>query len=183
MKMICQASVLALSVAMVTIWGFGQVEAQDLPLSDLSQWHQYATENGSYQVGVDLVDGSPVVQLRSNRKRASGFGTQMKTISSQPYLGKQLRFTAELRTEDVKKWAGLWMRVDSRRIRSLAFENMRDRPIRGTTDWAEYEIVLPVAPNSSSISFGVLLNASGTVVMRNTRLEAVEEDFALEAGR
>lgn len=183
MKNICQGLVVVLSVAAVTLWGIGRVEAQDLSLDDLSQWHQYATENGSYQIGVELIDGSPVVQLRSKRKRASGFVTQMKTISSEPYLGKQIRFSADLRTEAVKKWAGLWMRVDSPRIRSLAFDNMRSRPIRGTTEWARYEIVLPVAPNSSSISFGALLNASGTVMMRNMQIEAVDEDSATAPSR
>jgi hypothetical protein len=37
------------------------------------------------------------------------------------------------------------MRIDPQ----IAFDNMNNRGITGTTDWKEYEIVLPLKPKST----------------------------------
>lgn len=39
---------------------------------------------------------------------------------------------------------GLWFRVDGTTGKSLSFDNMQDRAVKGTTEWARYEIVLDV---------------------------------------
>jgi hypothetical protein len=49
----------------------------------------------------------------------------------QNYLGKRVRFSAAVKTEDVQSWAGLWMRVD-KGSQTVEFDNMQDRPLKGT---------------------------------------------------
>jgi erythromycin esterase-like protein len=44
----------------------------------------------------------------------------------------------------------------------LAFDNMQVRGPRGTTDWTEYAIELPVAVEATNINFGFMLPGRGT---------------------
>ena len=49
-------------------------------------------------------------------------------------------------------WAGLWMRVDKGKD-MVAFDNMQDRPIKGTTDWQRYYIndYRPIIPGGAAL--------------------------------
>ena len=76
--------------------------------------------------------------------------------------GDSLELSGFLRTEDVTGFAGLWMRVD-RPGGVLQFDNMENRGLRGTTDWTEYTIRLPLDENANQIHFGVLVAGNGTV--------------------
>ncbi len=55
-------------------------------------------------------------------------------------------------------FAYLWMRIDPR----VALDNMWERRISGTTDWARYDITLPLNPSKTRhIVVGALLNGKG----------------------
>ena len=74
-------------------------------------------------------------------------------------------------------WVGLWRRVDGRDAGPggmLAFDNMHDRPVTGTTDWARHEIVLDVSEEAEAVFFGMLLNGKGTAWVDDLKLEAAE---------
>ena len=68
-----------------------------------------------------------------------------------------MRFSGFVKTENVKEYCGLWMRVDNRAEDVLQFDNMNDRRIMGSTHWNHYAIVLDVPEESATISIGVLL--------------------------
>jgi hypothetical protein len=53
-------------------------------------------------------------------------------------------------------------------------DGMRSRPIRGTTDWTRYEIVLDVPRAAPFISFGVSLVGGGHVWFDDFRFDAVD---------
>ena len=61
----------------------------------------------------------------------------------------------------------------------LAFDNMQDRPVKGTEDWKNYNVVLDVPNDATGISFGVLLNGSGNVLLSNVKIETVGSDVPL----
>jgi hypothetical protein len=44
---------------------------------------------------------------------------------------------------------------------ALAFDNMQARQLKGTTDWKEYSITLPVHPEGRQLFFGVLVAGTG----------------------
>jgi hypothetical protein len=114
--------------------------------------------------------------LRS-RVSSSGFGTIMQQFLADAYRGQRVRFTALVRSEGVERWAGLWMRVDGTGKRALAFDNMNNRAITGTTDWTPYAVVLDVAGRESTmIAFGVLLDGPGQLWMTDVRIEPVGAD-------
>lgn len=69
--------------------------------------------------------------------------------------------------------------MDCGRFRLVPFDNMSDRPIKGSTDWHSYEIVLDVPPDATSINFGVLLAGLGEVWMNSAKFEVVDTSAAL----
>ncbi len=78
--------------------------------------------------------------------------------------GKKVKLTGYIKTENVAEHAGLWMRIDP----SVAFDNMENRPISGTTDWTKYEIELMLKPSQAKqIVVGGLLIGAGKMWIDN----------------
>ena len=53
--------------------------------------------------------------------------------------------------------------------------NNQDRPIKGTKDWAKYEIILDVPEESGTLNFGILLSGTGKVWFDNISFEIVDK--------
>jgi hypothetical protein len=105
------------------------------------------------------------------------FGTIMQSFIPDEYLGKRVKLTGYIKSDGVKDWAGMWFRIDGESYKLLGFDNMQDRPIKGTTAWKKYEIVLDVPKESKGISFGVLLAGPGTVWLDNLNFQIVAKDI------
>jgi hypothetical protein len=104
----------------------------------------------------------------------------MQTFSAESYRGKRLRMTGMAKATDVENWAGLWVRIDgSDQKKTLGFDNMQDRPIVGSTEWQEYDVVLDVPDESEAIAFGILLVGSGEVLVDDIHFDEVGEDIAV----
>ena len=87
-----------------------------------------------------------------------------------------------MKSQGVADWAGFWLRVDQEGSeQSLSFDNMHDRPIKGTTDWKKYEIVLDVPNNASNIAFGALLAGTGQIWFANINFEIVDNSVPTTA--
>jgi C-terminal processing protease CtpA/Prc len=84
------------------------------------------------------------------------------------YRGKKIKLSGYLKTENVTNgYAGLWMRIDP----SVAFDNMKDRGVTGTTDWEKYEIVLDLQASSARrILVGGLLVGKGKMWIDNLKV-------------
>lgn len=105
---------------------------------------------------------------------SNGFGTLMQIIDAGNYRGGRLRMSGYLETSEVAK-AQMWMRVDGPDGKVLSFDNMDSRPVRGTTGWTRYEIVLDVPAESIDIAFGFFLAPGGGKVWGDSfRLERVD---------
>ena len=143
-------------------------------------WMLSGSTATAYEVGIAPQGGQsrgPAAYIKSKDK-PQGFGTLMQTIQASDYRGKRVRFAATVRTEDVASWSGLWMRVDSERgsdgrPRMLAFDNMQGRPIKGTTGWQRYEVVLDVSESAAAIAYGILVNGAGAAWLDAVTLEVV----------
>jgi hypothetical protein len=83
--------------------------------------------------------------------------------------------TAYVKTANVENWAGIWMRVD-RSTETITIDNMQDRPIRGTTGWTKYAVVLDIADDSKYIAFGILLDGNGQAWIADIQLRVVGRD-------
>jgi C-terminal processing protease CtpA/Prc len=89
----------------------------------------------------------------------SNFSTITKSIPMD-FSGATVELRGFLRTEDVSDFVGLWMREDGESP-ALAFDNMQARQLKGTIDWKEYSITLPLHPEARQLVFGVLVSGTG----------------------
>ena len=103
-------------------------------------------------------------QPRASVWRRARFRSASPPVSSVKYSGF-------IKTAGVTRgYAGLWWRVDGE-SGALAFDNMSDRGATGTSEWARYEIELPVASNARNINFGALHTGDGTAWFDDLRIE------------
>lgn len=144
-------------------------------------WFKAGSDPDNYECGVDRQaayqgSGSGFIWSRPDPK---GFGTLMQMFKADEYRGRRHRLSAYIRAENVESWAGLWMRVDGFSGKTLAFDNMGKRPIKGTIEWRNYQVVLDVPEQAQYIAFGVLLDGSGRIWVDDVALDAVDESVAV----
>jgi len=142
-------------------------------------WHRGGNDVTNYQMYLDSgagKDGKSALSIKSFRSSIDGFGTLMQSFLAEKYSGKRIRLTGYIKSKYVEGWAGLWLRVDKENSKqTLAFDNMQDRGITGTTDWKKYEVVLDVSSEASKIAFGVLLHGIGQVWFEKLKFEVVSK--------
>ncbi|TCZ78789.1 AraC family transcriptional regulator [Paenibacillus albiflavus] len=141
-------------------------------------WMLTGSHPTDYEMGVDFKtvhQGKASGYLRSAGEIAGGFATMMQTFKADTYRGQRLQLSGFVKTTDVDGWCGLWMRIDSKEQDAIQFDNMSNRPIDGSTEWTRYDIVLDVPQNSTTISFGTLLNGKGQVWIDSLRFETVSD--------
>jgi hypothetical protein len=75
------------------------------------------------------------------------------------YYGYRITLSGYIKTDNVTDgYAGLWMRIDP----SIAFDNMNNRGVNGTTGWTKYEITLNMNPEKTKqVVVGGLLAGKG----------------------
>ena len=132
-------------------------------------------------MGVDTSnrhEGRAIAYVKGTATEFHGFGTLMQMASSREYLGKRVRFSAYVKSEKVQSgWAGLWFRIDGAKSGEvLGFDNMQQRPLKGTTDWKRVDIVLDVPQNAAALAYGILLAGDGQVWMDDLKFEVVKPD-------
>lgn len=143
-------------------------------------WLMTGSMPEKYEYGLDretFLKGTKSVFLKSRKAEMDNgnFGTVMQQFKAANYLGKRIRFSGFVRSEDVTGWGGLWMRIDSVAANTLKLDNMQDRAIKGTSGWNCYSVVLDVPENSAVISIGMLLSGNGGLWLDNARLDLVDQ--------
>jgi hypothetical protein len=103
--------------------------------------------------------GRSSVRLERRLGSPSNFSTVTKSIPIN-FSGAMVELRGFLRTEDVSEFVGLWMREDGE-SGSLAFDNMQAAQLKGSTDWKEYSITLPIHAEAQTLYFGVLVSGTG----------------------
>lgn len=174
MKTLKRYSVAGIAVlALATVFAFK-------PMEDIKGWFLAGSNPESYEIGLvkDAERNSNVGYLKS-KKTVDGFGTIMQSFKPTTYLGKRVRLSGYIKSKDVSSWAGMWFRIDGPDQKPLGFDNMQDRPIKGTTAWTKYEIVLDAPENSAGFAFGVLQAGPGEVYLDDLKFEIVDKSVPL----
>jgi hypothetical protein len=128
-------------------------------------------------------EGQDVFTIKSKDKDIDGYGTLMQNSLPPEFLGEKIRLTGYMKSENVEGWAGFWLNVEQPDKKApRAYDNMHNRPIKGTTAWKKYEIVLYVSPNATNISFGGLLHGTGQIWFEKIELEVVGRSVRTTAG-
>ena len=146
----------------------------------MKSWFMAGSDPQDYELGIDanvVRNGKNSGYLKAKVAEPRGFGTMMQMFKATDYLNKRMRFSAFVKSEGIEAWAGLWMRIDGPQQHStLGFDNMQNRPIKGTTDWHKYEVVLDVPQESVAIAFGILLTGKGQAWLNEVQFEEVGAD-------
>jgi predicted ester cyclase len=122
-------------------------------------------------------EGKNSAYLASIGEDIKKFSTILQGCSAAPFKGKKIKMTGFAKSENIEGWAGFWFRIDGEDIKkNLGFDNMQDRPIKGTTDWTKYEIVMEVPNESISLVYGALLSGKGKIWVDNITFEEVTDD-------
>ncbi|WP_222616878.1 hypothetical protein [Flavobacterium kayseriense] len=156
-----------------------QLSAQEKgSYKSLLDWSYWQSDPVKYEMSLETpseVSGQNIFSIKSVVSKIDKFGTLMNTMKSDDYKGKTVKMTGYIKSNNVKKWAGLWMRVDYYGTAVLAFDNMQNRGVKRTTDWAKYEVVLFVPQEATSISYGVLLDGTGQIWFKDVNFEIVDD--------
>ncbi|MGX7667871.1 hypothetical protein [Flavobacterium pedocola] len=143
-----------------------------------SGWFKAGSRSDSYEMTLEKgagMDGKNAATIRSVDKVIDGYGTLMQSSSSEKFKGKRIRLSGYIKTTGVTEKAGFWLRIGQANSESfLAFDNMMDRPVTGTTDWQKYSIVLDVSEKASKISYGALLRGTGQIWFDKLTFEVVD---------
>ena len=118
------------------------------------------------------------------------FGVATATFPLKAAAGHRIRYSGYIRSEGITRgYAGLWWRVDGRGGKMLAFDNMDNRGVTGTTDWQRFEIEIPVDAEARNINFGALHTGDGTAWVDGLAVEidgkpytSAELDLDFESG-
>ena len=125
-------------------------------------WHRRGSHPKDYAMTVDKSDshsGQACAHINFTGDKAPGFGGLLQSFRADDYRGKRINMSAWMKTKEAKR-AQLWMRLDGV-SKTLGFDNMDDRPVRGTTDWNKYEITLDVPENTVGVYFGAFVGGTG----------------------
>jgi len=123
------------------------------------------------------VDQARQMSETTNTNGGTAFGVATGTFPVIRAAGKKVRYSGYIKTEGVTRgFAGLWWRVDGP-SGVLAFDNMQNRGVTGTSDWARYTIELPVDASTKNINFGALLTGDGTAWFDGLTIELDGEPF------
>lgn len=125
----------------------------------IKEWIITGTAPEKYQVGMDYKmyhTGTKSATLKSiaDEFEAGEFATIMQQFNATNFIGKRVRFSGFVKTQEVEGWCGLWMRIDNALSTILKFDNMQSRSITGTTEWNHYFCVLmflKTVPLSTSV--------------------------------
>jgi hypothetical protein len=105
-------------------------------------------------------------------------GTLMQVSFAGAFRGKSIKLTAFLRSHDVARRAGLWIRADDANGTTVAFRNCLDARAPGSfvkdnTDWKEVEISIDIPDTAVALSYGVQMLGTGAVWIDNVSFEVV----------
>ena len=151
----CSAQTTPIDQASLTkILGFENERSGDKPAG----W--FANPPGTVFSDDKIIHGGQwSVRIERNAQSTGQFSVIGRSISWE-FAAKSIEMRGFLRTEDVTGFAGLWMRQDNG-AEMLALENMESQELKGTHDWAEYKITLPVHAETRSLVFGFLMAGTG----------------------
>ena len=148
-------------------------------------WYPSGQAFADYEFGVDE---DVAAYVRAKLENPGGFATLMTgPVSTWHYDGRRVRLSVSLRTEDVQKYAGVWLRIDRLGTGTpgqfppttmVVLDNMSDRPITGTRDWSRYQIVLDVPEDAWSMSYGLNLEGPGVVFAKDFDFDIVGPEVA-----
>ena len=181
---------------MLTI-GLMVVSSFDIPKG----WVRAGSNPEHYDMGIDYGagrNGKNAATIKSKvNKRAHGYGVLMQSCLPDKYLGKRIRMTGYMRSENVDGLAFFWLRADRTRPNNespddknepvymggggpyksvaigMSIEDNYENRIQGTMGWQKYDIVIEVPKFASNLAYGAYLGGTGQIWFDGISFEEV----------
>ena len=146
----------------------------DLPAG----WFKAGSHPAEYDMGLDESvrrdTGKSSATVKSVVEKPAGIRHPDADVTTRR-VPRQAR--ASLRVREVRQGQrsgpGLWFRVDGPNNSTLAFDNMQQRAIKGTTDWTATRSCSTCPTRRERLAFGILLAGGGQVWMDDLNFEVV----------
>ena len=132
-----------------------------------AQWKDFGSDEITISSdSLNYVSGSFSVLLENNTQN-SGFKSLVLQLPNS-YIGKNITLSGSIKSENVSEgYGGLWMKINP----NIAFNDMADRGVKGTTEWKEYKITLPITnTNIKNILIGGYLLGKGKLWLDNFKI-------------
>ena len=159
------------------------VLGSDVPLTNWpGKWTTTGSAPQNYEMGGDpsVAHGSAAGgYIRAKPGAAKGFGALATWCVPSNFIGKRVRLSAFVRTEAVEGAAALFLSASGAHDSMLGFDNMDDRPIKGTTGWTRYEAVVDVPSGTTILGYGFFVDGAGAAWIDGVTLEPVGPEVAL----
>ncbi len=167
-----RALLLAFTLFLIPGWAQGPgrlTQTQLQKLLTFEDTHTGGTPQGWYggppetihTDGTVVHSGAWAVRLDRTEAGPQAFSTITNAIPVH-FAGTEIELRGFLRTGNVSGFAGLWLRQDGDRP-NLALDNMEKRQLKGSTEWAEYSVRMPLHGEATRLFFGVLVSGTGKV--------------------
>ena len=109
---------------------------------------------------------SPVALLLTAARNPKQYSDNSSSLhysvtNGSPLFGQHIRVTGWLKTSNAQNWVGAFVIILGKNSLHLAYDDMSDRPIRGTTDWQQVELVTDLPNEPCVVYFGPDLYGPG----------------------
>jgi erythromycin esterase-like protein len=122
-------------------------------------------------------------EVQRSESTQTGFAVASASIPANAAYGKRVTLSGNFRSENITHgWAGLWLRADGVNNVVVAFKNMQDQGVTGTTPWTRHEISIDVPVNAQRIVFGALHNGTGTAWVDNLSIAINGVPYTADSG-
>lgn len=106
--------------------------------TNVKGWFLSGSHRFNYEMGIDYkvtFQGKASGYLKSKTViDSTEFATIMQTFKAHQFVENRIKLSFFICTQNVNTYAGMWMRVDNTMEDVLQFDNMSNRPIKGTTN-------------------------------------------------
>jgi hypothetical protein len=150
-----------------------------VPITDDQIWHGWSFSSPHYSTRLDPTtprNGKPT-RLLESKVAGSGewFAWDWNNRHPDKYLGKRMKLSMWIKTENVTGPSGLCLRVVGPNFQDIVPNLSKDqRTIRGTTDWTKYEFTAEIPPETQNICTGVRLGGKGKLWLDQVEYELIE---------
>lgn len=139
-------------------------------------WRLIGKDPADYEAGTDMqvvYKGRPSAYVKCVKVVPEGVAGLSRDMPPDKYAGKRVRFSAAVKSAGVELAARLVLHVNRAQDR---LTESTSAFIRGDTDWQNYEVVMYVPQDTTSIYFGIALQGPGTVWLNDVKFEVVGSD-------
>lgn len=146
----------------------------EVDLRDSAGQSEWEIQNYGQEVERDLgikSDGSASLRINSSSPQSSAMLRQ--SFSAESVRNGVVRLSGKIRTEEMRGTATLFVTVNDSNTR-IFLDDMRGRPIQGTSDWTAVEIRVPRMLDAQTMEVGLLVIGSGTAWFDELSLDRVE---------